>query len=131
MLTRTGKPVRADIQFLGGTVTQVAYSADGKQLAAPRDPHEAPSVDEQPKARVREGYNRIATAYLAARPLAGADVALLADLRRALPPGAPVRLFLTGWIFNQAKEPRSGRESPRSKPILISRTTPSGIRTRP
>ncbi|TML60305.1 MAG: class I SAM-dependent methyltransferase, partial [Actinobacteria bacterium] len=59
-------------------------------LAAPRDPHEAPSVDEQPKARVREGYDRIATAYLAARPLAGADVALLADVRRALPPGAPV-----------------------------------------
>jgi len=47
-------------------------------------------VDEQPKARVREGYDRIATAYLAARPLAGADVALLADVRRALPPGAPV-----------------------------------------
>jgi len=47
-------------------------------------------VDEQPKARVREGYDRIASAYLAARPVAGADVALLADLRRALPPGAPV-----------------------------------------
>ena len=47
-------------------------------------------VDERPKARVREGYDRMAAAYLAARPVAGADVALLADLCRALPPGAPV-----------------------------------------
>ena len=47
-------------------------------------------MDERPKARVREGYDRMAAAYLAARPVAGADVALLADLCRALPPGAPV-----------------------------------------
>jgi ubiquinone/menaquinone biosynthesis C-methylase UbiE len=43
-----------------------------------------------PKAQVRESYNRIAAAYLSSRRRDGPDVALLDDLVAALPPQARV-----------------------------------------
>jgi SAM-dependent methyltransferase len=47
-------------------------------------------VDRDVKQLVRRGYDRAADSYLAARPMAGADLALLDDFVARLPAGASV-----------------------------------------